>query len=68
MVLMKATDVPIWGKAAAGEQVSVRLATAESETKADSYGRWIIHLNLKDFGPGPYEMTIKGNNQIRLPM
>ena len=40
MVLQRGMPVPLWGKADAGEQVTVRFAGREASTKADAQGKW----------------------------
>jgi sialate O-acetylesterase len=67
MVLMKAESVPVWGKADAGEHMRVTLDGKSAETDADREGRWMVKLNLKDSGPGPFEMTVEGKNRIVIP-
>jgi sialate O-acetylesterase len=64
MVLMSSNDVPVWGRAGAGEAVSVQLGAAKAKTTAGADGRWIVHLDLTHPGPGPYTMTVKGNNEL----
>jgi len=64
MVLMKAESVPVWGKADPGEHVRVAMNGETAEAEADAAGRWKAELNLKDSGPGPFEMTVEGKNRI----
>ena len=64
MVLRRTAKVPIWGKAAPSEAVTVSLGGQTAKAKADDVGRWITFLNLKDSGPGPFEMTVAGTNQL----
>ena len=64
MVLMSYQDVPIWGRADAGESISVQLGTAKAETTAGPDGRWLVHLNLTHAGPGPHTMLVKGTNEL----
>ena len=64
MVLAWDADVPVWGKAASGEKVTVQIATITSKTTAASDGRWIVRLDLRDLGHGPYEMHVDGENKI----
>src|SRR5476649_2901377 len=45
MVLQRELPVPVWGKAAAGEDVTVRFAGQEKKTKADSAGAWHVTLD-----------------------
>lgn len=70
MVLLKAEKVPVWGKAEAGEEVSVSLNGQTVRTTAGRDGRWLVELNLADSAPGPFEMTVEGavegGNTIRI--
>lgn len=64
MVLRKTQAVPIWGKADPGEQVSVTLGDQTASVLADESGRWKAILNLENSGPGPFEMTVEGENRL----
>ena len=66
MVLLKAEKVPVWGKAEAGEEVSVTLNDQTVKTTADQDGKWQVELNLADSPPGPFEMTVQGKNTITI--
>ena len=63
-VLQKSERVPVWGKAAPGEAVTVTLgkATASSATGPD--GRWRVLLNLKTEGAEPRELVVQGRNRL----
>jgi sialate O-acetylesterase len=64
MVLRKTQAVPVWGKADPGEQVSVTLGDQTASVLADESGRWKAILNLENSGPGPFEMTVEGENRL----
>ena len=64
LVLSKAARVPIWGKAAPGEQVTVRLNGQVASATAGADGKWSVALDLKASAPGPFEMTVAGKNQV----
>jgi sialate O-acetylesterase len=64
MVLAKTAKVPIWGKADPGETVTVTLDGQTARTQANAEGKWMTSLNLKDSAPGPFEMTVAGNNRL----
>ena len=66
MVLRRTAKVPVWGKAAPGEDVTVSLNGQTAKAKADATGQWVIFLNLKDSGPGPFEMIVAGTNKLIL--
>ena len=42
MVLQRDGPVPVWGRAAPGEEVTVRFAGQEKHAPADVAGRWQI--------------------------
>jgi len=63
-VLQKGDKIPIWGKAAPGESVTVKLDQASASTTAGSDGKWQVCLNLAEFGPGPFSLEVAGNNTI----
>jgi sialate O-acetylesterase len=65
MVFQQGKPLPVWGWAQAGENVTVTLLARSQRTKADEDGRWMVKLRKMKAG-GPYEMTIKGNNIIKL--
>jgi sialate O-acetylesterase len=65
MVLQRDTQVPIWGKAAFGEKVTVKFLGQTRSATAGKDGRWEIKLNPLKAG-GPYEMTLRGRNTIVL--
>jgi sialate O-acetylesterase len=64
MVLMRGADVPIWGKAAPGENVRITIGAADANATASDDGRWMIHLNLSNVARGPYQMEVNGKNRI----
>ncbi len=60
-LLLQAPDAAIWGRADAGEKVSVSLAGREASTTADAEGKW--RVLLKDLKPGRAgTMIISGAN------
>jgi sialate O-acetylesterase len=67
MVLMKATAVPIWGKAEPGEEVKVQIHGRSAKATAGPDGKWKAALDLADSEPGPFEMTVEGKNRIVIP-
>jgi len=66
MVLEKAASVPFWGKAEPGEKVTVTINGQSASATADAKGVWSTSLNLKDSGPGPFELIIEGKNKISI--
>ena len=57
MVLQRGKAIPIWGKADAGESVTIRFNKKQYTTTADADGKWRIDLPKMKAG-GPYEMTV----------
>lgn len=45
MVLQRDMPVPVWGKAAVGEEVTVEFAGQKKSTKADANGKWMLKLD-----------------------
>ncbi|OYW72281.1 MAG: hypothetical protein B7Z37_25390, partial [Verrucomicrobia bacterium 12-59-8] len=45
MVLQRDLPVPVWGKAAPGEDVTVEFAGQKKSTKADASGKWMVKLD-----------------------
>jgi sialate O-acetylesterase len=65
MVLQQGRDLPIWGWADPGEQVTVTLGKAEAKTQADGDGNWQVTLPPQKAG-GPVEIKVAGKNTVTL--
>ena len=65
MVLQRERPARVWGKATPAEAVAVRFRGEERKTVADALGRWEVFLKPGAAG-GPFELTIQGNNSIRI--
>ena len=68
MVLQRDMEVPIWGWASAGEEITVTLNTEpffSTTAVADSEGNWQIKLPAKQAG-GPYTLKVTGENTLEL--
>jgi sialate O-acetylesterase len=65
MVLQRDSQVPLWGTASAGEQVSVKFNGQEQSAQADKYGKWKVEFAPMAAG-GPFKMEVTGNNAITL--
>jgi sialate O-acetylesterase len=65
MVLQRDIPIKIWGWADKREQVSVTFLEATVTVKADKNGKWQAELEPVKAG-GPYELMIKGKNEITL--
>jgi sialate O-acetylesterase len=65
MVLQQGQANRVWGRATAGEQVTVRIAGQTHSATADAQGNWSIQLQPLSVG-GPHDMTVSGKNEIKL--
>jgi sialate O-acetylesterase len=65
-VLQREKPVPVWGRADAGEKVSVTFAGSTVATTADAAGRWRVDLPAQRASATPADLVIKGNNAITL--
>lgn len=63
MVLQRDIPAPVFGRADAGEKVTVSIAGQEVSTTADAGGRWSVLLKKLPAG-GPLEMTVKAKNTL----
>lgn len=59
-VLQQGIEVPVWGKAPAGQEVTVEIAGQKVTGKASEDGRWMVRLPPLSAG-GPHTMIIKGD-------
>ncbi len=65
MVLQQGRQVPIWGWADTGEEVSVEIAGQNKTVITDSHGKWSLKLDTLKPG-GPFVMKIIGKNIIKV--
>ena len=65
MILQADAAVPVWGWAAAGEDVSVSIAGQTKSVKADDKGEWRVKLDPLKSGEST-TMTVKGKNTITI--
>lgn len=65
-VLQKSAQVPVWGKADPGEQVTVSLGGQSVSTTTGADGKWSVNLDLKNCSQGPFEMLVEGKNKISI--
>ena len=73
MVLQRDMQIPIWGWASPGEEITVTLGTEDEATEslfsttivADTEGNWRTKLSAMDAG-GPYILKINGSNTLEL--
>ncbi len=64
-VLQREAEVPVWGWAAAGEDVKATVAGQSMTTKAGADGRWIVRFKNLPAG-GPHTLTVHGSNTIEV--
>jgi len=64
MVLQRDIEVPVWGFADKGEEITVKILDQQAKTIAQD-GRWCVRLKPLKAG-GPVSMTISGRNTITL--
>lgn len=65
MVLQQKQENKIWGKADAGEKVTVTIDGKSKEATAGDDGMWSLMLDPIDAG-GPFELVVKGKNEIKI--
>ncbi|MDD2709328.1 MAG: sialate O-acetylesterase [Verrucomicrobiae bacterium] len=63
MVLQRNMDIPVWGWADPGEQITVKLNQRQAAAAANSQGQWKVLLPPAAAG-GPFEMTMAGKNAV----
>src|SRR5688572_11673678 len=66
MVLQQGSAAPIWGTAAAGEQVTVSFGGQNVTATADDSGKWVAKLAALEASAKPAPLTVKGKNTITL--
>ncbi|MGP0020275.1 MAG: sialate O-acetylesterase [Candidatus Sulfotelmatobacter sp.] len=65
MVLQQGREIHLWGKADAGEIITVSLAGHAATTTADTSHQWSVSLPAMAAG-GPFTLTIQGNKKIEI--
>ena len=65
MVLQRDMELPIWGWAEPGEEVSVVVAGQTHTTTADAEGNWRVTLDPLSLGE-PLTMVVEGNNRLEV--
>jgi sialate O-acetylesterase len=63
MVLQQGALVPVWGWAAAGEEVTVSIAGQAKKASANAEGKWSLKLDPLAAG-GPLTLTVQGANML----
>lgn len=62
MVLQQELPIAVWGWAAAGEQVTVKLAGKSTVATAGDDGRWRVDLPAMSADGKTYELSVKGES------
>ncbi len=65
MVLQREIAAPVWGKADAGEVVTVTIAGQTKKATADAQGKWSVKLDPLKLGE-PLTLTVEGKNKIAI--
>lgn len=65
MVLQQGVKCPVWGTAAAGEEVTVTIGDQTMKAMPGEGGKWMVRLDPLPAG-GPLEMQIRGQNTIAI--
>lgn len=63
-VLQRDTAIPVWGRAQAGEQVTVQLGADSAQAIADAAGRWLVRLPARPAQATASELIVQGDNRI----
>jgi sialate O-acetylesterase len=66
MVLQRDVNVPIWGTAAPGENVTVRFRDQVKSTTADAQGKWKVSLDPLQASELGADLTVTGSNILTL--
>jgi sialate O-acetylesterase len=64
MVLQRDRAVPMWGKAEAGEKVTVEFAGQSKSTAADVAGAWRVSLDPLSANAESRTLTVRGTNTL----
>ena len=62
-VLQQGVEVPVWGTASPGEEITIEIAGQKVSTVTPDHGRWMVRLKPMQAG-GPYSLLLKGSNTI----
>ena len=65
MVLQQGAEVPVWGTADAGEQVTVSVGDKKATATADAGGKWLAKVGPLSAG-GPVEVSVAGKNTVSI--
>lgn len=57
MVLQRNIEIPVWGNAVAGKELTVLFGGTQTKTYADENGKWLLHIPKFKAG-GPYKLVV----------
>ncbi|HJV78605.1 MAG TPA: sialate O-acetylesterase [Paludibacter sp.] len=57
MVLQRDMDIPIWGNAPAGTEITAQFGNTQTKGITDANGKWMLHLPKFKAG-GPYKLVV----------
>lgn len=63
-VLQRDTAIPVWGRARAGEQITVRLGPDIVAVTAGADGRWLARLPARPASAAAAELIVEGDNRV----
>ena len=65
-VLQRDKPVPVWGRAATGEKITVRFHGQSRDAVTGADGRWIVFLDKLDADANGADLTVAGRNTLTL--
>ena len=65
-VLQRDLPVPVWGTAEPGEQVTVKVGSAQATTNADAQGKWMLRLPAMKMNTVGQELVVTGKNTVTI--
>lgn len=65
-VLQRDKPLPVWGRAAAGEIVTVKFHDQARQTTTGADGRWIVYLDALPASSESAELSVTGKNALTL--
>lgn len=63
-ILQRDKPVAVWGRADAGEKVTVRFASQQQEATAGADGRWLVRLDALPATAQGTPLTVQGRNTV----
>jgi len=65
MMVQRDARIPVWGTAAPGEKITIRLSDRKASATAGDDGKWAAMLKPIEAG-GPFDLTVSGVNTITI--